>query len=61
MASRIRKAIVGGISGGVSAVAGSLVITGIPTKEDVAKALGLFIVGFGVTAYAVWRTPNATV
>ena len=59
LASRARKAIVAGFGGGLSAVGTSLVFTGAPTRDDVSKALGAFIVGFGVTAWATFRIKNA--
>ena len=59
MMKRIRKAIVGGFAAGIAGVAGNIVITGAPTRDDVAKALGMFIVSFAVGAYAVWKVPNA--
>lgn len=59
MGKRIRKAIVGGFAAGIAGVAGNLVITGAPTRDDLSKAIGTFIVAFGAGAYAVWRTPNA--
>ncbi len=58
MLARVRKAIVAGFGGGLSAVFGTLVISGLPTKDDVGKALGVFIVGFAVTAYATFKVPN---
>ena len=60
MIAKIRKAIVAGLWGGLSAVAGTVAITGAPTKDDASKALGAFIVGAAVTGYATYRAkPNA--
>lgn len=59
MGKRIRKAIAGGFSAGIAGVAGNLMVTGAPTREDVSKAIGTFVVSFAVGAYAVWRIPNA--
>jgi hypothetical protein len=60
MLARIRKAITAGVWGGLSAAASTIVITGAPTKDDVSKALGAFIVGAAVTGYATYRAkPNA--
>lgn len=56
---RIRKAIVGGLAAGIAGVCGNLVITGAPTRDDVSKAIGTFIVSFAAGAYAVWKVPNA--
>lgn len=58
MFSRIRKAVVGGLAAGISAVASSFVYTGAPTKDDVAKMLGTFIVAAVVGGYAVYQTPK---
>lgn len=59
MAKRVRKAIVAGFGGGLSAVGASFVFTGAPTRDQVTKMVGTFIVGFGVTALATWKVKNA--
>lgn len=59
MAKRIRKSIVAGFGGGLSAVGSAFVFTGAPTRDQVQSMVGAFIVGFGVTAWATWRIPNA--
>lgn len=59
MGKRIRKALVGGFAAGLAGVAGNLTITGAPTRDDVSKAIGTFLVAAAVGGYAVWRTPNA--
>jgi fucose permease len=56
---RARKSIVAGLGAGLTAVGSTFVFTGAPTKDDVSKALGVFIVGFGVTAWATFKTRNA--
>lgn len=56
---QVRKAIAGGFAAGVAAVVGNLVVTGAPTKDDVSKAIGTFIVAFVVGGYAVYKTKNA--
>lgn len=59
-AQRTRKAIAGGISTGVGSALTGFVFTGAPTRDQVGKLLGAFIVGFAGGFYAVWRTkPNA--
>jgi hypothetical protein len=59
MGKRIRKSIVAGLGGGLTAIGTSFVFTGAPTRDQVSKMIGSFIVGFGVTAWATWRVPNA--
>lgn len=56
---RAKKAIVAGFGAGLTAVGTTVVFTGLPTRDDVGKALGAFIVGFGVTAWATFRAKNA--
>lgn len=56
---KIRKAIVAGAGAGVSAVATTIVLVGAPTKDDVSKALGVFIVAFVGTAWATFQVRNA--
>lgn len=58
MAKRISKALMAGLVGGLSAVAGSLTFTGAPTQDEVSKAIGVFIVSAAVSAWAVWRVPT---
>ena len=58
-AQRCRKSIVAGFGGGLSAAGSAFVFTGAPTRDQVSKLIGAFIVGFGVTAWATWRVPNA--
>lgn len=59
-AQRTRKAIAGGISAGIAAAASGFVFTGAPTRDQVAKLVGSFIVGFAGGFYIVWKTkPNA--
>lgn len=60
MAKRIRKALVGGFWGGVSAVGAGVTFTGAPTKDQVGQLIGTFLVGAAVTGFSVWKTkPNA--
>ena len=60
MAKRIRKAIVGGFWGGVSAVGAGFTFTGAPTRDQIGQLLGTFIVAAAVTGFAVWKSkPNA--
>lgn len=59
MFGRVRKAVAGGFAGGISSALTGFVFTGAPTKDQVAKLLGMFLVGFAGGSYAVWQTkPN---
>jgi len=58
--SRIRKALVAGFWGGLTAVGTTFVFTGAPTREQVSKMIGAFIAGAAVTGFATWKAkPNA--
>jgi hypothetical protein len=60
MLKRIRKAIVAGLWGGLSAVGAGFVFTGAPTKEQVGQLAGLFVSGAVITGLATWKAkPNA--
>jgi hypothetical protein len=60
MLGRIRKALVAGFWGGLSAVGAAFVYTGAPTRDQVGQMLGVFIVGAAVTGFATWKAkPNA--
>lgn len=60
MRKRINKALTAGFWGGVSAVGASFVFTGAPTRDQVSKMVGAFIVGAAATGYATWQAkPNA--
>lgn len=59
MLKRVRKSLIAGLGAGLTAVGSTIVLTGAPTKDDVSKAIGVFIVGFGVTALATFRVRNA--
>jgi uncharacterized membrane protein YjjB (DUF3815 family) len=60
MLARIRKAIVAGIWGGLTAVGTSFVFTGAPTRDQIGQMLGAFIVGAAATGFATWKAkPNA--
>lgn len=54
---RVRKAIAGGLTGGIAAVGSAFVFTGAPTKAQVTQMIGAFIVGFAGGFYAVFKTP----
>jgi len=55
---RISKALVAGLFGGLSAVAGTLTFTGAPTQDEISKAIGVFVVSAVVAAWAVYKTPT---
>jgi hypothetical protein len=59
LGKRARKAIVAGFGAGATAVLSTVVFTGAPTRDDVSKAIGVFIVGFGVTALATFKARNS--
>lgn len=60
MLARIRKALVAGFWGGLSAVGAGFVFTGAPTKDQVGQLLGLFVSGAVITGFATWKAkPNA--
>lgn len=60
MITRVRKAVVAGFWGGLSAAGAGFVFTGAPTKDQVAQLFGLFLSGAVVTGFATWKTkPNA--
>lgn len=60
MYKRVRKAMTAAFWGGLSAVGASFVFTGAPTRDQVSKMIGAFIVGAAATGYATWQTkPNA--
>jgi uncharacterized membrane protein YjjB (DUF3815 family) len=60
MLARIRKALVAGFWGGLSAVGASFVFTGAPTRDQVGKMVGAFVAGALATGYATfWAKANA--
>lgn len=57
MAKRASKAIAGGFSAGVAAALTGFAYTGAPTRDQVSKMIGSFVVGFAFGAYAVYKAP----
>lgn len=55
--SRVRKAIAGGITGGVAAIGAGFTFTGAPTQEQVGQLLGLFAGGFFLGFMGVYNAP----
>jgi hypothetical protein len=51
---KVRKAIAGGISGGLAAVGTGFAFTGAPTKEQIGNLVGLFAGGFFLGFVAVY-------
>jgi hypothetical protein len=55
--SKVRKALAGGFSAGVAAVATGFTFTGAPTTDQVGQLLGLFVGGFFVGFVTVYAAP----
>ena len=59
MIARIRKAVVAGVSAGVSVGIGALVTAGSLDREQVSKAIGAGVAAGVLAGWATWRVPNA--
>ena len=58
MVSRIRKAVIAGLSAGVSVAVGAIVAAGSLDREQVSKAIGAGVAAAVLAGWATWRVPN---
>jgi hypothetical protein len=58
MIARIRKAVIAGLSAGVSVAIGAIVAAGKLDEEQVSAAIGAGVAAAVVAGLAVWRVPN---
>ncbi len=56
-ASKVRKAIAGGIYTGIAAIGTGFVYTGAPTQAQVGQLIGLFAGGFFLGFLGVYNAP----
>lgn len=59
MISRIRKAVIAGLSAGVSVAVGALLAAGTLDQEQVSKAIGAGVAAAVAAGWLTWRVPNA--
>jgi len=59
MIARIRKAVIAGLSAGLSVAVGALVAAGSLDQEQISKAIGAGVAAAVVAGWATWRVPNA--
>lgn len=59
MLAKVRKAVIAGLGAGLAAGFGVLLESGAPTREQVGKALGAFVVAAAGVGWATYRVSNA--
>jgi hypothetical protein len=58
MLARVRKAVIAGLSAGVSVAVGAIVTAGSLDREQVSKAIGAGVAAAVVAGWATWKVPN---